>query len=169
MTGFIILIILMLSLLLFLVERFSKSYRMERVRLEDAVANEVVTRIENIRTFGEEKTGWRNNFPSRLGWERTTLQIGRDFVLVTGKSKFPFLFKSEIQPFVISLEPQPLISRLGYASIFRPSNIRTTNFGSDLELTIRPSGALGEIEVRLTFESVGKGNLEKLFEITNWR
>lgn len=168
MIVFIILTLLTAILFLLLVRQFSNSYKTQRIRLENSVAAEIVSRIENIRTYGQEQNGWKNNFPSVHGWERTTLHVSKDFILVTGESNFPFLFKSELQPFIISLEPEPLINRLAYERIFRPSNMRRTNYGTDLELTIKPSGFLGSIKVHLIFENLGKHQLEKLFEITNW-
>jgi hypothetical protein len=145
-----ILATLTFSAFLLMVKLFSNSYKSDRMRVETSASKAIVDRIENIRTFGREENGWRNNFPSVLGWQRTTLQIANDFVLVTGKSKFPFLFETELQPFIIS-------------------HIRITNYGCDLELTIKPSGQLGRINVHLTFENVGKRQIERLFEITDWR
>lgn len=167
--GLIILATLTFSAFLVMLRLFSNSYKSDRIRLESRTSNKIVDRIENIRTFGREENGWRNNFPSVTGWERTTLQIAKDFVLVTGKSKFPFLFKTELQPFIISLEPERLVMELGYDRIFKPSNIRITNYGCDLGLTIKPSGLLGQIKVHLTFENIGKRQLERLLEVTNWR
>ncbi len=57
---------------------------------------------------------------------------------------------------------------LGCDRVFKPYDVRVTNHGSDLELTIKPSAVLGAIKVHLTFENIGKRRLEKLLEITNW-
>ncbi len=167
--GLVILVTLTFSAFLIMLRLFSNSYKSERIRVESRTSKEIVDRIENIRTFGREENGWRNNFPSVLGWERTTLQIAKDFILVTGQSKFPFLFNTELQPFIISLEPERLAREIAYDRIFKPSDIRIANYGSDLELTIKPSGVLGQIKVHLTFENIGKRQIERLLEVTNWR
>lgn len=167
--GIAILAIIVLSTFLLLQGLYSRSCKRERVAMESKVSQYVITRIENVRTSGREKNGWRNNFPSVLGWERTTLQVAKDFVLITGKSNFPFIFATEIEPFLIAMQPERLKNELRYDRIFRPSDIRITNYGSDLELTIRPPGLFGPMEIHLTFENLGKRQIEELFAVANWR
>lgn len=169
MLGFFILIILISVLFLFLVGQFSRSYKTQRTRLTDLVERDVLSQIENIKTYGREENGWKNNFPSVLGWDRTTLRITKNSILVTGRSKFPFIFKSELQPFALATDVYLVKNKLNFDRVYVPSNIRITNYGDDLELTIKPHGLLGEMKIHLIFEAVGKTNLERIMEITNWQ
>jgi hypothetical protein len=166
---FVILAVFAFSSYLIMVKLYSNSIRSRRLMLEQITSQEIVDRIENIKTFGREAQGWRNSFPSVLGTETTTLHIAKNFILVTGKSKFPFLFKMELQPFILSMEPDTLVRHLAYDRIYKPSNIRISNYGCDLELTIKPPGLLGQLTIHLVFENIGKHRMERLFDITNWR
>ena len=169
MIGITILIVLLLISFCLLVGLFSKSYKDQRIRLTNLLEADVLAKIENIKTYGQEENGWKNNFPSVLGWDRTTLRVNRDLILVTGKSYFPFIFKSELQPFVLATDIDTVKKRLNFDRVYKPVNIRVTNFGDNLELTIKPTGLLGGIRVHLTFENVGKSNLKSILEIINWR
>ncbi|MEO1050134.1 MAG: hypothetical protein AAFX87_05900 [Bacteroidota bacterium] len=169
MIKFIILILLVLpisfSVLIF---GLSKYYKSQRIRLTGLLGDINIKRIENIKTYGREENGWKNNFPSSLGWGKTTLHINSDFILVSGKSDFPFLFKSDLQPFILANYPESIKVKTGFSRVYLPSQIRTTNSGNDLELTIMPSGAFGQLKIHLTFEHIGKKDLSQLFEIMEW-
>lgn len=155
-------------MLLLIIAALAFNGKPERIRLTRTVEKEILLKIENIRTYRREKDGWRNSFPKAAGWERADLLVAKDFILITRKLRLLSLLNSEPEPFIVAPDPEPLKKRLAFSGIYRPSNMRISGYGEDLEFTIKPSSLLGTITIYLTFENIGKRQLEKLFALTDW-
>jgi hypothetical protein len=164
MIGFLILIVLMLISYLIVTRLISNNNNNQLVRLLRLLDDQIIDKIDNIKTYGQEKNGWRNNFPTVLGTDCTVF-IGKNFILVSPTSSFLFIFRSALPPFLISMEPDLLYPKLLFSRIYKPINLKTSNYGGDLEFTIKAQALVVQVRIHLTFENLGKKNIEKVFEI----
>lgn len=166
--GIIIGTITIVTLFLIVYKVISTIYKRQRIKLTEIIRNEIVGKIENIKTTGFEENGWRHNFPSQTGWDKSTILIGKDFLFIYPKSDFPFIFKSELQSFVITKDLVKLYSKLNFSRVYKPSNAGRKS-KNDFYITIKPSGPFGHTTINLTFKNLKQSDLEILDEVKNWR
>jgi hypothetical protein len=164
------LVLLIIPLLLFLGLQvmLSKYYFKQTETLKQRTKEEVEDIIEKIKTRGQEEKGWKNNFPSVMGWEDSTLLLGKDFVLVSPRSKFPFLFKTYLQPFILTKDDIELRARFNFDRVYKPVRVTFQNSTKDIEVIFTPTGILGQVTIYLTFENLKDKDSLKLERMKNW-
>lgn len=146
----------------------SQYYHKQTKNLVTKIFQDTEEVIEKIKTRGQEEQGWRNNFPSITGWENSTIFVAKEFILIAPRSKFPFLFKTHLQPFLLAKDIGELRNRLNFNRIFKPLKVTRQNFDKDLEVIFKPDGLFGQIKMYLTFENMKANELIKIERLKSW-
>jgi hypothetical protein len=160
----------MIPFLLFLglLVMFSLYYFRQTETLKQQITGDVEDIIEKIKTRGQEEKGWKNNFPNVMGWEDSTLFLGKDFVLVSPVSKFPFLFRTYLQPFILTNDDLGLRTRLNFDRVYKPVRVTFQTSAKDIEVIFKPTGILGQVTIYLTFEDLKERDCLKLERMKSW-
>lgn len=163
--GTILGTLLLVTLFLIIYKLISDYYRTQRIRLVNLIEKGIIKKIENIKTIGYEENGWKHNFPSSTGMDKSTIFITNGFLLISPTSAFPFLYKSELQPFIIGAEAnQQLKNKLRFGRIFQPVYVDKQG-ANDLVMVIKPKGPLGQIKLHLTFKDLGSENVKMIEQV----
>lgn len=162
--GIVIGTLLLVTLFLIIYKLLSNYYRTQRIRLVNLIENGFIKKIENIQTIGYEENGWKHNFPSSTGMYKSTIFITNGFLLISPKSAFPFLYKYELQPFIIGVNADQLKNGLRFDRIFQPEYVDRQGL-NDLVMVITPKGPLGQIKLHLTFKDLGPENVKMIEQV----
>jgi hypothetical protein len=145
----------------------SLMYRNEKNRILRKIKTPVNFTAKEVKTVGSEESGWKNNFPSPLGWDKSSLFFSDDFVFVCPKSVFPLIFRMHLQPFIIAKDPVHLRNKLAYSRIYKPSKAIFKN-SSDYEVIFSVKGNMGNIRMHLVFKNVMRESHKIFSRIEEW-